>query len=355
MSPTRIEKLGIRARNALVSRALILHYHRVSDGSEPDPFGLKVTTGHFSEHLDVLNRTAPVLPLAELLKHLSQGSLPRRSVVVTFDDGYVDNLVNAKPSLERRGIPATVFVTAGYIGRPWFWWDRLAQIVLGPPALPSRIRLAGRKGIWEWRSDSGEKPVRQTNTDKEASEPLNRVCFDSVYDYVKRCDLDEKEELLEQLTSFFPETAEVPRPGRPCTESEICRLNSGDLISIGAHTFTHPVLSALSPEEQLSEMRESRARLEQLTAQQILDFAYPFGKAADVDEASIRAAELAGFRSACSGVRGTVEMGSLVYQLPRVYVGDQDGEAFERLLARQFAWTRSPKSVVLLGSGAPGR
>ena len=62
----------------------------------------------------------------EFLARHRSGSLEENSIVVTFDDGYLDVLQNAVPILERYQIPATIFVVTGNLGEP-FWWDRLAD------------------------------------------------------------------------------------------------------------------------------------------------------------------------------------------------------------------------------------
>ena len=60
----------------------------------------------------------------------------RPRIVVTFDDGYADNLINALPIAEAKGVPITIFVTSGVLGsRSGFWWDRLGTL------LRSRVHL----------------------------------------------------------------------------------------------------------------------------------------------------------------------------------------------------------------------
>ena len=94
------------------SGSMILCYHRVAEGVD-DPFQLCVTPANFAAHLDEIARYGEPSTLAEL-------SVPSRRprVVVTFDDGYVDNLTNALPIAEAKGIPITVFVTSGASWRP---------------------------------------------------------------------------------------------------------------------------------------------------------------------------------------------------------------------------------------------
>ena len=89
-------------RSVSEGKVLILLYHQITEALS-DPWGLAVAPRHFAQHLEVLRRHAQVIRLQQLSQALLDGSLPEKSVVVTFDDGYADNLHNAKPLLERNG------------------------------------------------------------------------------------------------------------------------------------------------------------------------------------------------------------------------------------------------------------
>src|SRR4051812_47294780 len=121
-------------------QVLILLYHRIAE-LHSDPWGLAVTPRRFTEHVEALQQHARAMRLQQLPQGLLKGDLPDRSVVVTFDDGYADNLHNAKPVLERYDVPATVFVTTGYIGQEKheFWWDELDRLFLQPGVLPEKL------------------------------------------------------------------------------------------------------------------------------------------------------------------------------------------------------------------------
>jgi peptidoglycan/xylan/chitin deacetylase (PgdA/CDA1 family) len=72
-------------------RAVILMYHRVAQAAE-DPHGLCVSPAHFAQHLQVLQRDFDIVRLGEIPSRAREGRLSRRSVAITFDDGYADSL-----------------------------------------------------------------------------------------------------------------------------------------------------------------------------------------------------------------------------------------------------------------------
>nr|WP_323017124.1 polysaccharide deacetylase family protein [Castellaniella sp.] len=92
----------------------VLMYHHVRPGG-----GMIATTPeHFEDQLRWFARRGyRSLSTAEFLHHLQQGGAPRRSMLITFDDGYLDNWVYAAPLLRRYGMQATVFIVTGWVGQ----------------------------------------------------------------------------------------------------------------------------------------------------------------------------------------------------------------------------------------------
>lgn len=134
----RLRPMIRRAKKQLASsKGLILMYHRVAD-VDVDPWALSVSPQHFDEQLEVLKSHYHPLSLQQLVQAHKQHNIPKRAVAITFDDGYADNLLQAKPILERHNIPATVFVITGTLGNSdEFWWDALERLLLQPGACPS--------------------------------------------------------------------------------------------------------------------------------------------------------------------------------------------------------------------------
>jgi len=102
--------------------ASILVFHRVSDDIPED--GITIGTARFRAIIQVLRDQYRPISLSELLNHLEQEKpWPKRTVVITFDDGYRDNYESAAPILEEYDAPAAFFVVADVIGTdcimPW--------------------------------------------------------------------------------------------------------------------------------------------------------------------------------------------------------------------------------------------
>jgi peptidoglycan/xylan/chitin deacetylase (PgdA/CDA1 family) len=267
-------------------------YHRVADVAH-DPWRLAVTPENFEQHLAVIQERSRPTSLAELAAGLEAGSLPRRSVVVTFDDGYRDNVRVAKPLLERFEVPATVFVVSAYVESDRdFWWDELAELSMRP-ALPE---LADARAA--------------RNRLRSLSHTQRLAALDALWERI----------------GSAPPPATLVSSGR-----EIASLEATGLIEVGGHTATHARLPALPPEEQLDEIRSGKDALDRLLGRPTTSFSYPHG---ELDPTTVDLVGQAGFRRACAGASGAVAAGTSVLAIPRVHVENVPGEAFASLLDR---------------------
>ena len=335
----RLRRIVRPITNLLASRAIILLYHRVAN-LHSDPLLLSVTPEHFLEHLDILRRRCCPTRLGALEESLNGKKRIRKSVIITFDDGYADNLVNAKPLLERYEVPATVFVTTGYVTQQRsFWWDELESLLLGKQRLPETLRLNIAGVSYQWQlspcpdnnhSISGHP--RWSVLQPESATPRQLV-YRSLQQLLRPLPEESRREVLDELRRWANGGMIAAGQSVPLSVEEVVQLASGGSVEVGAHTVTHPVLSTISVDAQFTEIQQSKTHLEEILGFPVTSFAYPFGSRSDYTEATVAATRRAGFRRACSNFPGLVGPTADVYQLPRFLVRDWDGEEFSRRLS----------------------
>ncbi len=277
------------------SRSLILCYHRVAEGVD-DPFQLCVTPARFAAHLDEIAQHGEPSTLAELSLRSRR---PR--VVVTFDDGYVDNLENAMPIAEAMGIPITVFVTSGVVGSQ-----------RGSVGSPGRAPAFGPSGIREISLPTSKGTVRI-----EVGSSTTNVDLQSVRRHLLPLPVAEIHRVLDAVSEQWATPAAPPPDARALTSSELVRLAASKVVTIGAHTVDHVRLRGLPAADQLQNISSSRKELERLSGQAISHFAYPYGGWDAFDDNSVGAACSSRFETACTTIPGNAGPSSDPYRLPR--------------------------------------
>jgi peptidoglycan/xylan/chitin deacetylase (PgdA/CDA1 family) len=316
-----------RLRTVLQKKAMILVYHRVADANV-DPWALSVSPVHFAQQLQVLKTIADPVSLRQLTSAKSDRELPPRPVCITFDDGYADNLYAAKPAMETYRVPGTVFITPGYLGVPEnLWWDELAMLILDPAMglEEASVSLHGHKYAYVFSRSDGDLHNKWVAWETLHG-PRQRAYVELYGVLVKLTDSD-RDEALQQLRTGA--TGYTDRRQHRClTETELLELASGDLVEIGAHTLTHPVLSQLPPEQQQVEIAGSKQRLEALMGKSITSFAYPYGKKIHYTRETVKTVKANGFACACSNFGGLVTRTSDRFVLPRFQPMDWDGDKF---------------------------
>jgi len=339
----RLRRAAKRLRNRFRPTALILLYHRIID-LPSDPQLLCVSSKHFAEHLNILKKYTHSISLQRLNQDLRNETLINRSVAITFDDGYFDNLQNAEPLLGQFGIPATIFVASGYIGSGReFWWDELERLLLRPNILPAAFRLSinGRTyqgELKEWAT-YGEDDYRcnQEWNILEKDDPTSRHRhYRTLCQFLRPLPDKNRREVLDELAALVCKESQEKMAHRILSAEEISRLDKYSFIEIGSHTVTHPVLSKLSPSEQRAEIRTSKIQLEKIVGHPIKSFAFPYGLKEDYTIETATLVQESGFEYACSNFYDIVYQGTDRFQLPRVLVRDWNGEEFKRRLEQWF-------------------
>lgn len=302
------------ARRKLRPGPLILGYHRIADVGW-DPQRLCVSPGHFAEHLEVLTGVANPVTLKGVVRSLSAGEKLSRAFAVTFDDGYADTLEDALPELERRGVPADVYVPTGMIGG-LFWWCEVEHWVSEARPLPVEIRIATRERAFHWQMVS--------DTSKEREGLLH-----ALGEFFRALPYSLHGEALSRVRDALGGEVLGESGIRAMTAAQVGELSSSELIEIGSHLVTHTPMDRLAIDEQRRELDESKNLLEEITGSAIESFAYPNSV---VSKSAPSLAMALGYRAGIAGHADTVRSDSNPFVLPRVWPGDWDGDRFARWL-----------------------
>lgn len=319
-------RAGLRATR---KTPFILMYHRVCD-LRVDPWDLAVPPERFSAQMEMLAASRTPLPVSEFVGRAARGTLPSDAVAVTFDDGYADTFLHARPLLNATGVPACLFLATSFVGQAEeYWWDELARSVLERnEGIEAEVVLAGEAWALRLRTvdDAGAESAGWRGLDEPGSE--RQVLFRRLWKRLQAMPHIEQVASMGALrAALAPQTAS--RHSLPMTASEVEELARDPLFEIGGHTATHPVLPSLSAHERRRDIAEGKRACEALTHRRARGFAYPHG-AHDADSRAAVAG--CGFEWAC-GTRWTpLAAGVDRYALPRLQVLDWDAATFQRVL-----------------------
>jgi peptidoglycan/xylan/chitin deacetylase (PgdA/CDA1 family) len=291
---------GAMARQITGAAPRILMYHRFGDADTPR----RLSQGLFEEHLDYLTRHFRVRRLADVIEALREGRpIEPRTVVLTVDDGYADFVEYAYPLLQKYEVPATVFVVSDFLDRnSWLWTDAIRYAL--ETTTESRLVLQGN-GV-RLKQNLGASASRE-----RAWLAVCELCL--------RATPAERAALIERLLKALQVTMPVGATAeyRAMTWADARRLDQ-DLVEIGSHTCTHPVLSRCSAAEIDRELRESRRAIEQQLRRPVSAIAYPHGEPTDYDHRVVRAALEAGYRCAVVAHGGPIGEDVDLFRLERL-------------------------------------
>jgi peptidoglycan/xylan/chitin deacetylase (PgdA/CDA1 family) len=320
-------------RKPRTAGTLILMYHRVAD-TAADPWGLAVSPMQFRDQLELLASEYEVVGLDRALQPATNG----RRIAITFDDGYADNL-RAAEELAQRGLPATFFLVGGQLGSDReFWWDELERIVFGASQRASMIEVTIRGESVRVDLDA-EGPVEGRSDWNASEEPrtARERLYLELYRRVNLLDHGERDEVMARLAEHVGQVRSARPELRALSREKTSLLAGIDGMEVGAHTLTHPRLSALDPTRQREEVAGSRHLLEQITGRPVESFAYPHGTHDDYTSETVAIVADCGFRRACVAEGGLLRNTASPFELSRLMVEDWSSDEFERRLHDAFA------------------
>ncbi len=239
-------------------------------------------------------------------EHAQGQQLPRRSVLVTCDDGLLNTLTDMLPVLQSENVSCLFLVTAASCSNDpgMLWYEELYQLMRVKPLAP-------------------ELQLPPAEADSESSPPSAsfQACWWSTVRKASRLTAKARTDWMGKVRDRGGTTQALrsERRWRLLNIAELKRLaDSG--MSIGAHTLTHPVLSMCSDEEARREIQDSKLNIERALGTPVWAFAYPFGNPSTMGDRELRLAREAGFACAFLNVEHWGSDPSDVFALPRTHV-----------------------------------
>ena len=299
----------------------ILRYHAIC-GPEGHTYAspsICISPSAFEQHVRYLSANYNVLSLPEAVTLLQENRpMPQNTVVITFDDGYADNLPAAQV-MAKHGVTGTFYITAGCMagGEP-FWPAELRHLIRHLPA--GRLILqAGAADVTLSISDAASRNA--------AVGTLTRL--------FKAHPIPVRDALRTQLR----EAAKAPlMPRVMLTWAELAEMAALGM-TIGGHTTTHPNLPSAGLADATAEITSCRVRLEQELGVPVTMFSYPNGGAERYYTPDLqRVVREAGFLSAATSRNGFAAPGADVYALRRVQVAESVEDMAFTLEVERFAF-----------------
>jgi len=278
--------------------------------TDPDQDGGLVTVEAFRRQLRLLKSRYHVVAPEEVLDWAVEGrALPKRSVLLTCDDGLLNTLTDMVPVLREENLACLFFVLGGSTEQTSqrLWYEELYLALLAAPV-----------GTLETLGMTFELKERKQR----------RMVWGILLKKLSEVDQPERARLIEQTRLRFGLSAgATARGGTEAQRRRFSLLNLSQLrqlvdqgMSVGSHTLSHPMLTQQSSELAWKEISEGRRVLENALGIRVWALAYPFGDPASVTSREWQMAEQAGFECAFMNVGGGFGASLPRFAMPRVHV-----------------------------------
>ncbi len=262
-----------------------------TDALECYPFDqelISATPEQFNSQMRYIREHRQPISLQDVIRQLEEGiPLPPFAVAVTFDDGFSDTYRYAFPILKRYSIPATIFVSTGYVESQQPFWFELAAY-LAYRLSPHTLEL----------HDGRSFPTGESHNERTTN-------LRQIQGILKDLPNRKRTTLIERWTREFTSliTHDALQHSRPISWSQIQDMASSGM-EFGSHTVTHPNLTRLSDSDLTWELKESKRALETRLQRPIESIAYPIGTMSAFNDRITAATAQHGFKLGVTYIAG---------------------------------------------------
>lgn len=286
---------------------LIINYHRIGNADETpyDSGVFSCTADQLESQIAYIKQHCRIATLEEAVGIANRrAALSEPAILITFDDGYIDNYQLAFPILRRYGVQGVFFLPTAFVGTGRLpWWDVIAYIVKRSRKKKLHINYP-EPMIFDIDRDGMEN------------------CLMRISNLYKQPSMNDGERFLEALES----ACDSPRP---LGDTDRCFLSFDEAremqrggMTFGSHTHTHELLARMPAERQREEISISKEILQSELRTDIETLAYPVGLPHTFSGDTIRALQETGYQAAFSFYGGFNRPGTIqAFDIRRVPVG----------------------------------
>jgi peptidoglycan/xylan/chitin deacetylase (PgdA/CDA1 family) len=255
-------------------RLLIIMYHDIAADSlaEPGPGGWKgrLTRRHFEAQVRAFCKWYRVLTVGQAVSEMKQpGGLKKRTVAITFDDGYGSVYSNAFPILKQHGLSATVFPITDWIdGKMTLWWETMYDLIVNTRFTPALFE--------ELQKIIGRNVRESTAPDFESLEGRKAVNR-KVETFLRRASDGQRNQLISQFQTLLAPHAKISDPPPVSLTWDHIREMAAAGFEFGCHTRSHINLGSASREDAENELASSKSEIESKIGAPVSGLAYPYG------------------------------------------------------------------------------
>jgi peptidoglycan/xylan/chitin deacetylase (PgdA/CDA1 family) len=271
----------------------ILCYHGIIKDSPPgfNSSGKHLNVEKFENQMSFLAKNFEIVSMQNIENYfLGQGSLPKKSIAITFDDGYANNLWIAHPILEKHGLKATIYLATGYIDSPKIMWSDRLELALIQSKITQFEIMLDKIHYFDLSNLANKLDTLKSIKSyiKKANPEINNKILDAV---------DQKLEIDKNLTT--------PLIHKFLEWEDVRFMNSTNVWDIGAHTEDHYSLGTLAPSDGIKQIKNSLLKVKsELAYDGYPLFSYPEGRNFDIPGYAIQFLRSIGFNTAPSSNPG---------------------------------------------------
>jgi len=293
------------------NKALILLYHGVTSAYYNDIknySGKHIHKDIFAKQMKILTTKCTPVSLRELSEMLTQKQkIPQRTVAVTFDDCFQNTYYNAMPVLKQYKIPATFFITTGYVGTNRIIWTDILEMIIAD--------LKEKFIDFDFLDFSKQYP---TETNKNKIKALL-----DIKSILKSIDENKKQNIMKCLVDqhkFQPSNTTTDLYSN-LKWHQLKEMDSDKLFEIGGHTVNHVILSYVDLDIAKKEITDSKTILEKNLNHPVDLFSYPEGQKDHYNDNIIKILKENNFLCSPSAIWGDNAPGADLFHLKRIMAG----------------------------------